>query len=219
MATKPRKQRAENAARRHLQMVEATLRSVARNGLAATTLASVSQETGLSQGVAVFYFETKSKLLAAAFRHHYEVYRRNWRAGLEALPPEADAAARLAALIRADFGPVVFNREALSVWHAYWGESTARPIYAEISEEFDSQRADVLGEICAELLEGDAARGRAMAATIDALTDGFWLRAYLSTIWRGPEPYLALTVAALQRLLPEAAEALGREFADLDLDA
>ena len=215
MATKPRKPRVENTARRHLQMVEATLRSVARNGLAATTLASVSQEAGLSQGVAVFYFETKSKLLAAAFRHHYEVYLRNWQGALAALGEAAPPAARLGALIRADFGPVVFNREALAVWHAYWGESTARPIYAEISEEFDDKRSEVLGAICAELLGGDTERGADAAATIDALTDGFWLRAYLSNVWRGPEPFLKLTVAMMQRLMPEVADAIGEEFQDL----
>lgn len=172
-------------------MVEATLRSVARNGLNKTTLASVSHEAGLSQGVAVFYFESKDKLLAAAFRHQYEIYRRTWGDALAAAGD--DAAAQAGALIRADFDPMVFNPEALAVWHAYWGDSTARPIYADISQEFDSERSTVLASRFAALADGDAEAGARMAAAVEALTDGLWLRAHLSPTWAGPKESLALT--------------------------
>jgi TetR/AcrR family transcriptional regulator, transcriptional repressor of bet genes len=200
MALKPRKQRAENVARRSLQMVEATLRSVARHGLNETTLASVSREAGLSQGVAVFYFESKDRLLAAAFRHHYEVYVSNWREAIEVA--DDDPAARLAAVVRADFSPVVFNREALAVWYAYWGEATARPIYAEISKEFDAERNEAVGAICAELAGCGPEQGRETATAIDALTDGLWLRAHLSQAWRGSAEPLQLTASAIACLLP-----------------
>lgn len=200
MAGKPRKQRVENAARRSLQMVEATRRSVARHGLNETTLASVSREAGLSQGVAVFYFESKDRLLAAAFRHHYEVYRRNWREAIERAGDEPTM--RLAALITADFNPIVFDREALAVWYAYWGEATARPIYAEISKEFDSEHNAALEAVCAELAGCDAAQGREIATAIDALTDGLWLRAHLSGEWSGADEPLRLTASAIARLLP-----------------
>lgn len=205
MALKPRKQRAENAARRSLQMIEATLRSVARHGLNETTLASVSREAGLSQGVAVFYFESKDRLLAAAFRHHYEVYLQNWREAIEVA--DDSPAARLAAVIRADFSPVVFNRESLAVWYAYWGEATARPIYAEISEAFDGERNQAVGAICAELAEGGPEQGRETANAIEALTDGLWLRAHLSQDWRGAEQPLRVTARTVARLLPGPAGA------------
>ena len=44
--TRPRKERAENAAKRRRQIIEATLRSVVKNGLSGTTLATVSAEAG-----------------------------------------------------------------------------------------------------------------------------------------------------------------------------
>ena len=210
MPVKPRKQRAENAARRSLQMVEATLRSVARNGLNETTLASVSREAGLSQGVAVFYFESKDRLLAAAFRHHYEVYRSNWQAAAAGAGDDPESC--LAAVIRADFSPVVFNREAIAVWYAFWGDATARPIYAEISKEFDSERNERLGAIFAAAAGIDAAQGRQLATAIDALTDGLWLRAHLSQSWEDPAGALRLTACALARLLPGPGERVAREL-------
>ena len=212
MAARPRKQRTENAARRSLQMVEATLRSVARHGLAETTLASVSREAGLSQGVAVFYFASKDRLLAAAFRHHYEVYRGNWREAIAEAGEVArgEPAARLAAVIRADFSPVVFNREALAVWHAYWGEATARPIYAEIAEQFDGERNAAVGAICAELAGCGTGLGREVATAIDALTDGLWLRAHLAQEWRGADEALGITARAVARMLPGPGERVAR---------
>lgn len=207
MQVKAKKPRAENAARRSLQMIEATLRSVARHGLARTTLASVSAEAGLSQGVAVFYFESKDKLLAAAFRHHYEVYRRTWRAASERAG--VDPAAQVAAIVRADFDPAVFNREALSVWHAFWGDSTAIPLYADISQEFDRERGEALARACGALAGADAGAGADMAATIDALTDGLWLRAYLSPEWTGPGDSLALVGRLVARFGFPAAKRAG----------
>lgn len=200
MAARPRKRRTENAARRTLQMVEATLRSVARNGLNGTTLASVSNEAGLSQGVAVFYFESKNGLLAAAFRHHYQIYHQNWQEAAHAAGP--DPAARIAAVISADFSPIVFNRKALAIWYAFWGESTARPIYGEISDEFDRERNLWLGEQFSTLLGTDIAEGRILATEIDALTDGFWLRAHLTQPWIGAEKPLRATASAISRLIP-----------------
>lgn len=208
MPTRPRKQRVENAARRSLQMVEATLRSVARHGLNETTLASVSREAGLSQGVAVFYFESKDRLLAAAFRHHYEVYRRNWQAAMAEVGD--DPGDRLAAVIRADFSPVVFNREALAVWYAYWGEATARPIYAEISKEFDSERNEVVGGLFSLAAGCEAVQGRELATVIDALTDGLWLRAHLLQPWWGASEPLRLTASALARLMPGVGDRVAR---------
>ena len=65
-AARPRKERSENAAMRRGQLIKAALNSIVKNGLPGTTLATVAREAGLSQGVAVFYFQTKEGLLAAA---------------------------------------------------------------------------------------------------------------------------------------------------------
>lgn len=205
---RPRKERTENAARRRGQLVEAALRSIVKKGLRGTTLATVADEAGLSQGVAVFYFQTKEGLLAAALRHHYELYEANWRAARDAAPD--DPAARLAAMVRADFEPRVCSPEAQILWHAFWGEASARPLFNEIADAFDTHRSDALEAEVAGLLGAlgrDLAEARPLAAGIEALTDGLWLQIYLSSGVTAPAEARAVTRRFLVALFPERAAA------------
>lgn len=205
---RPRKERTENAARRRGQLIEAALRSIVRNGLPGTTLATVAREAGLSQGVAVFYFQTKEGLLAAALERHYQRYEANWRAALA--EAGADPAARLAAMVRADFQPEVCSREAQIVWHAFWGEASARPLFNQIADRFDTHRSEALETAVAALLRDlgrDAGQARALAAGIEGLTDGLWLQIYLASGVTDPAEAMAVTRHFLAALFPERAEA------------
>jgi AcrR family transcriptional regulator len=203
-----RKERTENAARRRHQLIDAAQRSIVKNGLAGTTLATVAKEARLSQGVAVFYFQTKEGLLAAALERHYERYQANWQAAREAA--EGDPASRLAALVGADFAPAVCSREAQIIWHAFWGEASARPLYNEIAARFDGARSEALEEETRALLaelKRDPGAARALAAGIEALTDGLWLQIYLSSGITDPAEARAVTGRFLVALFPERAAA------------
>lgn len=205
---RPRKERTENAARRRGQLIEAALRSIVVNGLPGTTLATVAREAGLSQGVAVFYFQTKEGLLAATLERHYERYEANWRQALaEAGEAPAD---RLAALVRADFAPEVCSREAQIVWHAFWGEASARPLFNRIADRFDTNRSRALETAVAALLAElgrDTSEARALAAGIEGLTDGLWLQIYLASGVTDLAEALAITGRFLAALFPERAGA------------
>jgi AcrR family transcriptional regulator len=207
---RPRKERTENAARRRGQLIEAALRSIIENGLPGTTLATVAREAGLSQGVAVFYFQTKEGLLAAALERHYERYEENWRQALDAAGD--DPAERLAALVRADFHPSVCSREAQIVWHAFWGEASSRPLFNRIADRFDTHRSDALEAAAAALLAElgrDTSEARALGAGIEGLTDGLWLQIYLASGITRPAEALAVTFRFLRALFPERPAAFG----------
>jgi AcrR family transcriptional regulator len=207
---RPRRERAENAARRRAQLAEAALRSIVRNGLQGTTLATVAREAGLSQGSAVFYFKTKEGLLAAALELHYARYAANWRDALARAG--AAPADRLAALVRADFDPQVCAREAQIIWHAFWGEARARPLYNEIADRFDRARSAALTEATRALLHDlgrDTAEAEALAAGIEGLTDGLWLQMHLGSGVRDADTGLRIAMRFLAALFPERAAVFG----------
>lgn len=207
-APKHRKERTENAAKRRRQIIDATLRSVVKNGLAQTTLATVAAEAGLSQGVAVFYFKNKQTLLGEVLRDRYEHYQAAWQQALAAAGPRP--VDQLIALVRTDFAPEVCDGDSLVVWHAFWGESGARPAYAAISESYDATRFAAMRQVCAALFDEvgrPAEEAAPLATAVDALTDGLWLRIYLSTGEMTRRAALEITAKCLAAMVPEHAQA------------
>ena len=176
-----RRERVENAAMRRRQLIEATVEAVVTRGLAATTLAVVADEAGLSQGVAVFYFKTKEGLLTETLRYHYEEYDAVWRRALaEAGDDPLD---RLLSLVLADLDDGLCTARNLALWSAYWGEVKARPAFAKICDDFDSERTQVLVKLCepvAGMIGSTDWTALKLAETLDALTDGFWARMHIT---------------------------------------
>ncbi|MCB1366157.1 MAG: transcriptional regulator BetI [Rhodobacteraceae bacterium] len=203
---RPRKERKENADKRRRQILDATIRSIAANGLARTTLATVATEAGLSQGVAVFYFKSKNGLLTEALRDLYQAYTEHWQGALKRAG--SDPVDRLLAIIRADFDSEIVNPEVLSVWFAFWGEQSVTTQYADIVREFDHKRQEALRSICMALLPADHERAIRIAVWVDAMTDGLWQHLHLYRKEQETGPALQTTLQFLSALLPEYADRL-----------
>ncbi|MCB1340923.1 MAG: TetR family transcriptional regulator C-terminal domain-containing protein [Pseudooceanicola sp.] len=201
-----RKERKQNADKRRRQVLDATYRSIVTNGLQRTTLATVAEEAGLSQGVAVFYFKSKNGLLSEALRDLYITYETHWQDAIDAAG--TDAAARLMALVRADFDPKICNASILSVWFAFWGEQKFTPQYGAITSEYDDNRLRAIRDICAHLLPADPDRAHDIADWVDTLTDGYWQNLHLfPTVYTNAGAERS-TLRALRALLPEFADRL-----------
>ena len=99
-------------------------RRIARYGFARTTLADVARQAKLSQGIVSFYFESKEELLIATLRHMVEAYEAFSAAAAKRACPAP--AARLEALVAADFDPAMASRKQVTVWYAFWGETRWR---------------------------------------------------------------------------------------------
>ena len=161
---------------RQQQLIAATIRSVAKNGLSDTTMATVSQEAGLSQGIINLHFQSKDRLLMETLRHIAEEYRSAWE---KALSSAGDKPAdKLAALVSVDFSLPVCDRNTLAVWFAFWGESKSRPTYRKICAERDQAYRKEIVNVCGELV-GEGAYGDIDPATVGAslstMTSGCWL--------------------------------------------
>lgn len=170
------RKRTASKEQRQEQLILATIRSVASRGLSDTTMATVSSEAGLSQGIINLHFQSKERLLVETLRHIADEYRQAWK---KALAGAGDSPARqLAALVLVDFRLPVCDRNKLAVWFAFWGESKSRPTYRQICAERDRAYRKEMVQVCEALIEQgayDEVNADSVAAGLSAMTAGLWL--------------------------------------------
>lgn len=158
------------------QLILATIRSVADRGLADTTIATVAQQAGLSQGIVNLHFRSKDGLLTETLRYLADEYRSACHEAAEAA--EHSPVGGLLAMVELDFRRSICARDKLAVWFAFWGERRFRPTYRRICAERDQSYDDMVRTMCAKLCEAGDYPGVDPALVADglsALTDGLWL--------------------------------------------
>ena len=198
---KPRKERKENADRRRRQLLDAARRSILRHGLAKTTLATVADQAGLSQGVAVFYFKSKGGLLAETLRDLYQSYEALWTAALD--DETADPRDRLVRVLEADFCEAACGPDVLPLWFAFWGELRSTEDYAAVADAFDTRRHEALLALWSEILP-DAPEEEVAQITewMETLTDGYWQSLHLTPNYYDRKSALNATKELLARVVP-----------------
>lgn len=161
---------------RRIQLLEATIDTVARRGFTDLKLADVADAAKLSRGIVNFYFHSKEELLAETLRYLTNEYEKNWREAIAGAGN--DPVTKLRMLVEGDFAPQTAGRKHVSVWYAFWGEARWRPEYLRICQEVATQyRNETRG-----LVEEIVARGHhrhidadLVARGLNALIDGLWL--------------------------------------------
>lgn len=175
LATLPDTGRKASKDIRRQQLIDATIQVLGQKGYAALTVADVARVAGLSTGIVIFHFTSKSALLADTMQFLVEEYRANWDAARRRAGPSA--AAQLEALLLADFDPAVFTAEKLGAWIAFWGETQGRPTYDQICAGLDAERQTATRILCAAMIE----EGRydidatVTMRSLESLCDGLWL--------------------------------------------
>ena len=166
---------------RQLQLIEATIDSLAKRGYAETTMADVADGAGLSRGIVNFHFESKEKLLIATLQHMYDEYSAHWRASLQKAGD--DPARQLQQLVWADFDRSICNKRKLAAWLAFWGEAKSRPTYQALSSSRDNYYQQVFIDLCATLKQSGsyAYEPQVMALALSAMLEGLWLRLMMGT--------------------------------------
>jgi AcrR family transcriptional regulator len=105
---------------RREQIVQATIRCLAREGYAGLTMKKVSREARVSQGILHYYFADKRAILVAALRAVMADLDR--RVAAAQARSGRDPEARLRALIRASLESAREAREVWVVFVEFWGE-------------------------------------------------------------------------------------------------
>jgi TetR/AcrR family transcriptional repressor of bet genes len=166
---------------RRRQLIEATVASIAERGFAETKMADVAAGAGLSAGIVNFHFKSKEALLAATLEYIYDEYRRCWS---QALSRAGNGpAARLAALVDANFEPSLCRPERMAVWLAFLGEARSRPAYHALCQRDDDMHLDQLVELFRSLNEqlGSSPVDPDLAAmNLMSLWDGLWQNMLMS---------------------------------------
>ncbi len=169
-------ERAKKKSANRRRLIEATIDSIADNGLTETTVSTVVARAGLSRGIVNLQFESKQALLVETLRYLGEEWRLAWHRALERAGPEP--AAQLRATVFASFEPPVFTRKRLSVWHAFWADSTHRSTYRAVCGASDRVYRRRLIELCRALVRQsrDAkADPELIADSLSALVSGLWV--------------------------------------------
>lgn len=197
----PRKRKASRETRR-IQLIEATIRVLAREGYARTTLTRVAEAAGLSHGLVNFHFASKEGLLSECLVYLADEYRRNWERALEAAPDTP--AARLNALLLADFEPGICTPDRLSAWCSFWGEAQSRPLYQQHCSPNDADYIRVLEGVCADLLaeDGNGADPAKVARVLRVTVEGLWLDLMTMTAPYSPDDALATVMTCAAAFFP-----------------
>lgn len=160
---------------RRVQLIEATIKSLAERGISRTTVTEVAARAGTSHGLVLFHFGSKENLLAETLDYLAEEYRSNWQSALEVAGDAPEK--RIHALIDADFDDTVCTPARLSAWCAFWGESQSRPLYQSRCGANDELYNATLSQLCLEMnmRYGFTHDPERAARLIRIMTEGVWL--------------------------------------------
>ena len=173
-STRPARRKMTKEKRRE-QLMKATIRSVAKRGFAETTMADVTREAGLSQGIVNLHFRSKDRLFEETLRYLSDEYE---TACYKAMANAGSSAAdKLRALVNLDFSAKVCDRKKLAVWFAFWGAVKSRPTYLQICAKNDRRYEKMVSDLCQEIIdEGHYdVTARAIANGMSAIVNGLWL--------------------------------------------
>ena len=168
--------RTEEKSVRRLQLIKATIASIAKHGFSGTTVAKVTEIAGLSLGFVNFHFGSKERLLEATLSFLAMEHREQWQ--LEVRDPHLSDVDRLLRIVDSHFHPRICSRKKLAVWFAFFGEAGNRSVYRKIVVDIDDERLFETIRLCHELKEAGGYANidpRHVALTLEGMFDGLWL--------------------------------------------
>jgi len=166
---------------RRAALVKATIAEVGDKGSLDVTVARIARRAGVSSGLAHHYFGGKEDLLFAAMRHILGLYGASVRAELARADTPRD---RLAAIIRASFGPDNFEPEVIAAWLSFYVHAQSDPGARRLLGIYQSRLGSNLTQALRPLA-GD--RAADIAWTLAAVIDGLYIRHALGGAPDGPQ--------------------------------
>ncbi|MEU2155163.1 TetR/AcrR family transcriptional regulator [Streptomyces sp. NPDC019396] len=200
-----------SVAERREELLRAAVEQIEARGVAAVRIADVASALGVSNALVLYHFETKEKLVAAAFAHAAQADLAHLR---RILNRRTSALRRLRAAVRW-YAPTG-QAKGWRLWIEGWASSLRDPALRDVARDLDQQWKAALTAV---ITEGSAAGElhcddpASAAWRLTALLDGLAVQmtAYGGTLTRAA--MLAWTDEALARELGLEREALTRQGA------
>jgi AcrR family transcriptional regulator len=173
--------RAERGARMRVRLLEATISSMANNGIAGTSVERITQRAGVSRGLVRHYFGSKNCLLAEAFQHLAD----NFRLMLGMCEDEDaklpnDPVLRLREAILPMFERLKGPRDYQFAWLGFWALARSDEEIARLNNELYEEIGAYLGRLIAAAADEDhVIDARAAGRGLIAIMEGAWLHCLL----------------------------------------
>ncbi|WP_417460549.1 choline-responsive transcriptional repressor BetI [Kordiimonas sp.] len=160
---------------RRQQLIDATIRTIARVGYSETTVSRIAKEAGLSAGIISHYFGGKQALLEASMaRVLFELHD----AFLKHLEEATSPRERLSAIIDTNFEDDQYKPEIVRAWLSFWAQVPFSPELKRLQAIYNRRLISNLAHELRRIVPGDAARDG--AEIFASLIDGFWLRSTMA---------------------------------------
>ena len=186
---------------RRADLIAATARCLAENGVAGTSVREVAARANVSPGLIRHYFGGMDNLILETYR---QVGDKVARALDEAVGGAGeDAAARLDAFLAANFAPPILDADLLSTWLAFWSLVQRNEAVRKVKEEiYAANRLQLEGLLAAVAAgQGRTIDARLSAVGITALVDGLWLELCLDPSTFSPDDAIAIVRRAVRSAL------------------
>jgi TetR/AcrR family transcriptional regulator, transcriptional repressor of bet genes len=159
---------------RRRQLIDATIVSIGRYGLADTTVRRISREAGVSSGIIHHYFGGKNELLEATMRRLLALLREDV---VVQLGKARTLEERIIAIVASNFAVSQFQRGVITAWLAFWAQAPHVPALDRLQRiNAKRLRSNLLYSLRRLLPRAQAEQ---TARGLAALIDGLWLRAAL----------------------------------------
>ena len=182
----------------HQKLIDATIETIAKRGLADTTIAQVAKNAMVSQGYANFRFKSKENLLLSSLTFLSDEYKNSWQRIFE--DNNLDPVGRVIKIIENDFSGKIANRNKIAVWVSFYSEVKFRPSYLSICQKQDeiysSQMEKLIKEV--NILNNQSfLTPREISETYLSMVDGLWQRILFDPKMYSPVSYTHLTLPTI----------------------
>ncbi len=167
----------QSASRQRQRLIDACISALHIYGPSRTTVAKVVAIARLSPGIVRFYFNSKGAMLVASLRFLATEFEERVLEPVGRLRDEPVLA--LQKLIELYLDPEIASARKVSVWYAFWGESTARREYQEICGQKDERFAILVHELIGRMV------GESGQRHLDADAIALGLIGALEVLWQG----------------------------------